>query len=255
MPTCILITGATSGIGAALAREYAAPGRTLIVHGRDAARLSAIADECRARGARVVPFALDLADAAATEAAFKKLSQDEPIDLAIVNAGASRVSAAGENIYSWEAAREVLAVNVDAAIATVTGVLPGMRRRGKGQIALVSSLAAYFGLPRTPVYCASKAALKAYGEALRGALAPMGIRVSVILPGFVSTPMSATFTWPKPGMISADRAAQYIREGLERNRARIQFPALLAHGSWWLTVLPPAVSARIVRALGYGVKV
>jgi short-subunit dehydrogenase len=260
MPRCILITGATSGIGAALAREYAQSGRTLILHGRDAARLAAITKDCTERGARVLPLALELSDGAAAEQALRQLSTGadgepgEPIDLAIVNAGASRVSAAGENIYSWEAAHEVLAVNLEGAIATVTGVLPGMRRRGHGQIALVSSLAAYFGLPPTPVYCASKAALKAYGEALRGTLAPQGIAVNVILPGFVKTPMSADFTWPKPFLLTPEQAARAIRRGLERNQARIAFPPLLAFGTWWLAVLPAALAQRVVRWMGYGAK-
>jgi short-subunit dehydrogenase len=251
-PACILITGATGGIGAALARDYAREGRTLILHGRDAARLGALSDACLSRGARVVQVTFDLRDADAAVAELRSVSQRESIDLAIVNAGVTRTIGKGEQVESLAAAREILAVNLDGALATVAGVLPEMRSRQRGQIALISSLAAYIGLPRTPIYCASKAALRAYGEALRAWLAPQGVAVSVALPGFVSTPMTDSLRGPKPAMMSAERAARLIRRGLEENRARIAFPKSLAWGLLWLAVLPPSVSERIKRSMGFG---
>ena len=251
-PATVLITGATGGIGEALARRYAQAGRTLILHGRDQARLGAIARACETCGARVVCVTFDLCDAPGTEAALRTLSNEHAIDLAIINAGVSRMVGAGEEVESWEIAKTVLAVNLDGAIASIAGVLPEMRRRGSGQIAVISSLEAYIGMPVTPVYSASKAALKAYGEALRGWLGPQGIQVNVVLPGFVRTPMSDRYTAAKPWMMSPERAANLIRRGLERNRARTAFPRMLAWGMWWLSVLPPGVSQRILRALGYG---
>jgi len=251
-PDTVLITGATGGIGSALARSYASPGRTLVLHGRDTSRLTEMARICEALGARVVRVAFDLCDARAAVRELHLLSERESIDLVIVNAGVTRMIGAGEQVESWEAAREVLAVNLDGALATIAGVLPEMRRRGSGQIALVSSLAAYYGLPQTPAYCASKAALKAYGEALRGWLAPQGVAVNVVLPGFVQTRMTERLTGPKPGVISPERAALLIRRGLERNRARIAFPRALAWGMWWLSVLPPPLSQRILGTLGFG---
>jgi short-subunit dehydrogenase len=251
-PATVLITGATGGIGAALARLYAEPQRTLILHGRDPARLAALARECEARGAKTCSAPFDLRDGPAAIAAFRSLSAQYVIDLAIVNAGVSSTIGRGEEVEHWETARAVLAVNLDGALATIASVLPEMRRRGAGQIALVSSLEAYIGMPVTPVYSASKAALKAYGEALRGWLAPQGIQVNVVLPGFVRTPMSDRYTAAKPWMISPERAAMLIQRGLKRNRARIAFPRLLAWGMWWLSVLPPALSQRILRVLGYG---
>ncbi len=248
----MLITGATGGIGSALARCYAATGRTLILHGRDPARLAALARECEAIGAKTCSAPFDLQDGPAAIAALRSLSEQYVIDLAIINAGVSSMIGRGEEVENWETARAVLAVNLDGALATVAGVLPEMRRRGAGQIALVSSLEAYIGMPVTPVYSASKAALKSYGEALRGWLAPQGIQVNVVLPGFVRTPMSDRYTAAKPWMMSSERAAHLIRRGLERNRARTAFPRVLAWGMWWLSVLPPALSQRILRALGYG---
>jgi short-subunit dehydrogenase len=251
-PSTVLITGATGGIGAALAHSYAQPGRTLILHGRDAARVASLSRECEVRGAKVHAVILDLRDAEATMAALRSLSSQYVIDLAIVNAGVSSAMGEGLEVESWDAMRTVLAVNIDGAIATVAGVLPEMRRRGAGQIAVVSSLAAYFGLPVTPIYCASKAALKAYGEAMRGWLAPQGIAVNVVLPGFVRTSMGDASPGPKPWRMSPDRAATLIRRGLEHNRARIAFPRMLAWGMWCLSLLPAAVSQRLVCAMGYG---
>jgi short-subunit dehydrogenase len=250
-PSTILITGATGGIGAALARSYAQRGRTLILHGRDAARLASLTQECETRGANVHGVTFDLRDGAKAIEALRNVSSQYSIDLAIVNAGVSSAIGKGLEAEHWDTARAVLAVNLDGAIATVAGVLPEMRRRGAGQIAIVSSLAAYFGLPITPIYCASKAAVKAYGEALRGWLAPQGIAVNVVMPGFVRTPMSDQFPGAKPMLLSPEQTATLIRRGLERNRARIAFPRRLALGMWFLSVLPAAVSQRIVRIAGF----
>jgi short-subunit dehydrogenase len=251
-PSTILITGATGGIGTAMARSYARPGRTLILHGRDASRLGSLVRECQAQGARVRGATFDLRDSAASVAALRSLSIDHEIDLAIVNAGVTRSIGEGAEVERWEVAREVLAVNLDGAIATIAGVLPEMRRRGGGQIALMSSLAAYVGLPDTPIYCASKAALKAYGEALRGWLAPRGIEVNVIMPGFVRTPMNEHSGRAMPFRMTPEEAAVRIRRGLERNRARIAFPRRLASVTWLLSVLPASWAQWMLRTAGFG---
>ena len=244
-PRGILITGATGGIGAALARRYAAPGRRLFLHGRNAARLAEVAAQCRA--SEVTTQILDLADANALVAWIESIAP--AVDLAIVNAGVTSNVRSGE---SWREVDALLQVNVRAALLTAAALVPEMRRRGSGQIALVSSIAAWFGLPLTPAYSASKAALKAYGEALRGWLAPQGVEVNVVMPGFVRTEMSARFPGPKRFMLSPEDAARRIAHGLERNRARISFPFPSSFAMWALGALPAALSQRILGAMGYG---
>lgn len=250
--TRILITGATGGIGGALALAYAAPGHCLFLQGRKADRLAALAAECEARGARVETRVLDVRDRVALTGWLRSIGEHEALDLAIVNAGVNtNIGPEGQG-ERWADAEALIEVNVLAAMATVDAVLPAMRRRGRGQVALVASLAGYFGLPVTPSYCASKAAIKAYGESLRGWLAAEGVRVNVIMPGYVESAMCDAMPGPKPFLWSPARAARTIRRGLERDRARITFPFPLNLGTWFLAVLPAAISIRIVRCLGYG---
>lgn len=252
VPQTVLITGATGGIGGALARAYAEPGNTLILQGRKSDRLAELKKLCEARGARVLTRILDLGDVEELVAWLHEVCRNEKLDLVIVNAAVNTnigPDGAGER---WEEVQNLIEVNVLAAMATVGAILPALRARGEGQIALMSSLAAYFGLPVTPSYSASKAALKTYGEALRGWLAPEGIRVNVIMPGYVESQMCRSMPGPKPFLWSAEKAARSIKRGLARNQARISFPFWLSSGSWWLSVLHPAISLRILRLLNYG---
>jgi short-subunit dehydrogenase len=250
-PETVLITGATGAIGGALARAYAAPGRTLVLHGRNGARLQEIARACEGLGARVESRALDVRDTAALTAWLEDVASRQAVDLVIVNAGAINVLKPGVKEEAWEDIQRVFDVNVRAALATVSALLPRMRARGSGQIALVSSLLAWFGMPVAPAYSASKAALKSYGEALRASLAPGGIRVSVVLPGFVKSDMSDELRVPKPFMMSAEASARRIIRGLEANEARISFPFPLNFGCWFLSTLPPALAQGILALLGF----
>lgn len=243
----ILITGASSGIGTALAQAYAAPGTNLALTGRDANRLSSVADSCRAAGASVRTATLDISDRAGMAAQLVAWDEAYPFDLVIANAGIG-VSGEVPPEGGWrEPLRAITATNVEGTINTIEPLLPRLLARRTGHIALVSSLAGFVGLPQAPAYAASKAWIRVYGEALRGAVAAQGIGVSVICPGFVTTPMIAGNSRPMPFVMPADRAAGIILRGLAANRARIAFPRPMAAAMWLLCALPFAWSERLLR--------
>jgi short-subunit dehydrogenase len=251
-PKTILITGATGGIGSALALEYAAPDISLLLFGRNRERLGDIAGRCRRLGSQVTGFACDILERDRFIEQVREVCGSQAVDLVIACAGINTnigVDGSGE---CWKTVEELIEVNVLAAMATAHAAIPSMRRRGKGQIALISSLAAYHGLPVTPSYSASKAAIKTYGESLRGWLEPEGIKVNVIMPGYVESEMCRAMPGPKPFLCSAEKAARKIRKGLLADRPRITFPFPLDLGGWLLSVLPPGISGRILRLLGYG---
>lgn len=222
MTESVLLTGASSGLGAALAQAYACPGAALHLSGRNLDRLEAVAQSCRAKGAEVFTTALDVTDRAAMAVWVAEAEVRRPLDLVIANAGISAGTLGGGE--SVEQTRAIFAVNLEGVINTVMPALPPMRSRRRGRIGIMSSLAGFRGFPGAPAYCASKAAVRVWGEALRGELAGDGVVVSVICPGFIVTPMTAVNTFKMPFLMDAGRAAAIIRRGLERKRGSIAFP-------------------------------
>ena len=260
-PRRILITGASSGIGAALARAYAEAGAVLHLGGRDEDRLSAVGARCREWGAKAFTRIQDVTDRSGMARWIAEAHADGGLDLVIANAGVSgRASAQADgngafsNAEGQKQVQEVMTVNIDGVVNTVFPALEHMlanaadRPRG-GQIAIMSSLAGYRGFSDAPGYCASKAAVKVLGEGLRGMAARHGIGVTVICPGFIRTPMTENNPFPMPFLMESDRAAAIIKTGLARNRARISFPWPLAAMVWCLAALPPswvdALSKRV----------
>jgi len=237
LPASILITGASSGLGATLAREYAQNGATLFLGGRDGPRLEAVAAACRALGARAQTARIDVTDAAAMAAWVAACDDAAPLDLVIANAGISAGTGGGGEPPKQVAA--IMAVNVGGVFHTIHPALERMKRRGRGQVAIMASLAGFRGLAGAPAYGASKAAARVYGEGLRDALADSGIAVNVICPGFVKTPMTGKNGFPMPFLMTAERAARIIRKGLENNKARIAFPKRLAALVWLMAALSP----------------
>lgn len=244
-PNSILITGATSGIGAALAREYAAPGTSLALTGRDPERLAAISADCRELGAEVLARPLDVQDRSGLAAWIDEADEARPIDLAIANAGISGGTARSKEESA--AAREIFAVNLDGVVNSVLPLIPKLQKRKRGQIALMSSVAGFRGLATSPAYCASKAAVKVWGEGLRCQLWDDGIAVSVICPGWVKSGMTDVNQFTMPWIMPAEKAAKIIRRGLAANRGRICFPWQMHFLVWLSCVLPVAWTDGSIR--------
>ena len=235
-PAHVLITGASSGIGAALARAYAAPGVRLALFGRDEDRVLAVATDCRAKGALVACILVDVTDAEAMAEAVALVDDAHPIDLAIANAGVS-----GARLGQGAGVARLFAINVMGVVHTVEPLIARMTRRGRGQIALMSSLASFVARPGTEGYCASKAAVRVWGEGLRARLRPQGVTVSVICPGFVDTPLTRLNRFPMPMLMQAEPAAQLIKARLAANPGRIAFPAPLYWGARIAGLFPARV--------------
>jgi short-subunit dehydrogenase len=224
-PSSIVLTGASGGIGLALSTELAAPGLRMLLCGRDRARLEQAAQRARAKGAQVELLSQSLNAPQAFAAALKDYDRRHPIDLLILNAGVKTGNHDGiEDLAQTE---RVIAVNLTAAFHAVQAVLPGMRQRARGQIGLLSSIAALSPHADLLSYSATKAGLRAYGTALRRNLRGSGVGVSVIAPGFVDTPMTHRQKGATPQLISPQKAARIITSGLSNRRAYITFPWLL----------------------------
>lgn len=244
----VVITGASSGIGAALALGYAAQGVHLSLSGRDTGRLEEIADQCRFKGATVAEKIIDVTDRPAMHQWLEEIDTARPVDVVIANAGIS-AGMGGGNSETAEQVRKLFDTNVNGVLNTIDPLLPRMAARRAGHIALMSSLAAFRGWPGAPAYCATKAAVRSYGEGLRGALSRSGIKVHVICPGFVKSRMTAVNTFPMPFLMETDKAAQIIITGIQKNRGRIAFPFIAYSAVWLVNALPDAIGGRLLRLM------
>lgn len=245
-PRTVVLTGASGGLGLALTEALAKPGLHMLLGGRDAARLAQAEQIARAKGAIPELLTVPMTEPAALAAALADYDRRHPVDLLLLNAGVKTGNRDGiEDIAQTE---RVIAVNLTATIHAVQALLPGMRARGHGQIALLSSIAALSPHADLLSYTATKSALRGYGAALRRNLRGSGVRVSVISPGFVDTPMTDRQKGPAPFLVAPDRAARIIRRGLTLGCANITFPwalCLLIRGE---NLLPKPIGDLIDRA-------
>ena len=247
----ILITGASSGIGAALARVYAAQGKRLVLWGRNEERLNTTAAECRERGAEIETACFDLAKLNQIVENLAASDTRNPFDLAIFNAGLGGSLPPDCVAQDLAAAERMVGVNFTAPIVGANLVAERMAKRGRGRIVFIGSIAESFPLPMAPLYAGTKAGLALFAEALGLRLAKHGIRVTLVSPGFVDTPMSRSLREPRPFLIGADAAAAIIARKIERGTRRIvvpwQFAVIRAAASFVPRAIIRAVLARVAQ--------
>lgn len=246
----VLLTGASSGIGRALALALAAPGVSLHLGGRDVARLEAVAALCRSRGAVALPHVAHITDRAAMEAWIVGAG---PLDLVIANAGISGGTAGA--MESEAQIRAIFATNLDGMLNTV---LPAMRAmatqpldaRGlRGRIAVVASIAAFIPSPSAPAYCAAKAAVDSWVVGAAPSARGQGIQLTSLCPGFVTSPMTAANDFPMPGIMSAERAAGLMLRAIAAGQTRAAFPGWMAAGARVTALLPVSWRERLAARL------
>ena len=242
-PTAIVITGASAGLGRALALDYAGPGVTLGLLARDAGRLAEVAGACEAKGATVVTGSVDVRDAAAVAAWMAAFDAAHRTGLVIANAGvftghgADRLESADD--IAW-----MMRVNLEGVANVVQPIVSAMQARREGHIAIIGSLAALQPLPDAPGYSASKAGVMAYGEALREYLLPYKVTVTLVYPGHIETAQVADHVGALPHLWTAERAAGHIKRKLDARATFVAFPWQLV----WLIRVGRALPWRL-RAL------
>jgi NAD(P)-dependent dehydrogenase (short-subunit alcohol dehydrogenase family) len=233
---CAWITGASSGMGLGLAQRLAETGWRVAITARSGDKLEAAA---AGSDGQIIPVVADVTDEHAMEEAAAWIETEiAPVGLAIFNAGTySPVSAED---FSAEDVRRQMSVNYFGAVNGVGAILPGMLARGSGHIALTASPTSYRGLPRAAAYGAAKAATVSFAESMRFDMEPKGIDISVILPGFVRTPMTDQNDFEMPFLMEVEEAVDRILDGLSRRKFEIAFPKRLV---WPM---------KITRCLPYG---
>lgn len=226
-----------------MALHYAASGRVLGLLGRDDARLEAVAAECRRRGADVHLGAIDIRRREDVMAWIEAFDRSAPVELLVASAGVMHGTPPDGEIELSDAAHELIETNVLGVLNSVQPLLPVMMARRSGRIAIISSIAGFVPLPDAPSYAASKSAVMNYGLSLRAVLAPYGVGVSVICPGYVDTPMMHRELGAKPSVMRAEKAAALIARRVARNHALIVFPFFFG----WITRLSGLLPDRIRR--------
>lgn len=234
----VWITGAGSGIGEALARRLAARGCAVVASGRRSAPLEALAGTAPG----VLPRPLDVTD---RQAVAQTVAGMGPVDVAVLCAGTHLPTPA--TAFDAAAIRLLVETNLLGTVHCIEALLPGMLERGAGHIAVVASVAGYRGLPTAAGYCASKAGLIALAESLKLDLDGSGVRVSVINPGFVDTPLTRRNPFPMPDIIPADEAAAAIEAALASDRFETAFPLRFAAVMKTLRLLPDRLYFPLVR--------
>jgi len=219
----ILITGASSGIGKQLAIDYAKRGDNLFLLGRNADRLNEVKSLCEQAGAKVEVAQISVTDKDAMTKLMTDWYKEHKFDVVIANAGIS----GGTSIHQIDKAEQfddVVDINIRGVFNTVNPIIPLMIDNGNGQIVLLSSMAGFVGLPTAPAYSVSKCTVKAYGDAIRPLLKKCGIKVSIVFPGFIKTPLTKVNNFEMPFLLEVEEASKIMMQAIDKQKAYIAFP-------------------------------
>ncbi|CAI9119746.1 SDR family NAD(P)-dependent oxidoreductase [Brytella acorum] len=241
----VLITGASGGIGASIALQCAGPGVTLFLWGRDATRLEACAEGCRARGAEARIRTLDLSDSQAALDALREDEQSMPIGFMVLGAGMPDIRAPEALTEDPGTVLTMAQVNFTTPVTLATAAANAMARRKGGAIVAIGSVAAFHDLPQATAYAGTKAGLTRFMTALHGAMRPHGVIVTVVSPGYIDTAMSRRLEGARPFLMTPESAARSILRAVRRGRAHVMFPAPFIA----LRFLEALVPRRIAHAL------
>jgi short-subunit dehydrogenase len=215
----VWITGASTGIGASVARQLASQGVTVACSARSADTLAALA----AANNNIKPYVLDVTDEAAVASCFENIERDlGQVDLII--AGAGTYTAVTLDDFQTQAFKRMYEVNYLGVINVLAAVIPVFRKRHRGHISWIASVSGYRGLPKAAAYGPTKAALINLAESLKEELALDGVAISVINPGFVKTPMTAQNDFPMPFLMDVEKAARLTIEGLRKQKFEVAYP-------------------------------
>lgn len=243
--TVALLTGASSGIGAALAPMLAAEGYRVALAARRVEPLQAVVDGIGAAGGEAMAVPLDVTDRDGVRAAVATIEAAwGPVGLLVANAGIGDAMAADE--YDSTRVARVIEVNLTAVAHCIDAVLPGMLAAGAGHIVGIGSLAGYRGLPGNGAYCASKAGVRVLLESLRIELRSKGIAVSHVAPGFVESPLTARNDFAMPFIMPTEAGAREVLRAIRRRSREHRFPWQLAALSRLGRVLPAAIYERLL---------
>ncbi|MBA4782804.1 MAG: SDR family NAD(P)-dependent oxidoreductase [Rhizobiales bacterium] len=254
MPQNILITGASRGLGAALASASAEPGTRLILWARDRTALEKVEALCTEKGAEVDLVCADLRDTAAAISRLKALDAAHPLDAIYINAGLFDGAREPGGMERIAAELAIIEVNLSASIALIHAAATCMRGRRKGRIIVISSLAAHYPLADAAAYSASKAGLSAYAGALREKLAADNVLVTDVRPGHIMSDMTRAQKGDLPGLMSAQKAAEIILKGVRQNRSQIAFPLVLVILTRLANLLPWRLRAFLGRSQRFTIR-
>ena len=238
----IIITGASSGIGAALANAYSKEAKNILLIARNLEKLKTLKRKLE-QHCNITIAVCSVTDQEKMITTLNDFDKNNPVDLIFANAGISAgTSGKGEGI---EQVSNIFATNINGVVNTIYPLLDKLKERKKGKIILISSMASFRGLPSAPAYSTSKATVRYLGESLRGFLKPFNIKVITICPAYIKSPMTDTNPFPMPLIYSMEKAIKKIRKAVEKNKPILIFPKIIYYTIMLTNLLPKKISDTI----------